>query len=52
MTTLRTTRMLTRYNAWANELLFNAVAQFPPGEAMKKRCSLFSNIVHMLNHNT
>ena len=51
MTTLRTARMLTRYNAWANELTFNAVAQLPPGEAMERRCSLFPNIVHTLNHN-
>ena len=43
--------MLTRYNAWANELMFNAVAQLPPGEAMERRCSLFPNIVHTLNHN-
>lgn len=34
MTTLRTARMLTRYNAWANELMFNAVVQLPPGEAI------------------
>jgi uncharacterized damage-inducible protein DinB len=51
VTTLSTARMLTRYNAWANELTFNAVAQLPPGEAMKQRCSLFPNIVHTLNHN-
>jgi uncharacterized damage-inducible protein DinB len=51
MTTLRAARMLTRYNAWANELMFNAVAQLPPGEAMRQRCSLFPSIVHTLNHN-
>jgi uncharacterized damage-inducible protein DinB len=51
MKTLRTTRMLTRYKAWANELMFNAVVQLPPGEALKQRCSLFPNIVHTLNHN-
>ncbi len=43
--------MLTRYNAWANELMFNAVAQLPPAEATRPRVSLFPNIVHTLNHN-
>jgi uncharacterized damage-inducible protein DinB len=43
--------MLTRYNAWANRLIFDAVAALPEGEAVKPRKSLFKNIVHMLNHN-
>jgi len=43
--------MLTRYNAWANRLIFEAVAALPPGEAEKPRKSLFKNMVHMLNHN-
>jgi len=43
--------MLTRYNAWANRLIFDAVAALPPGEAEKPRKSLFKNMVHMLNHN-
>jgi uncharacterized damage-inducible protein DinB len=51
MTAVRTARMLTRYNAWANRLLFEAVAQLPAGEAAKPRISLFKNIVHTLNHN-
>jgi len=51
MTTLSTARMLARYNAWANRLIFDAVAALPEGEAMKPRKSLFKNIVHMLNHN-
>ncbi|HTP60507.1 MAG TPA: DinB family protein [Burkholderiales bacterium] len=42
---------LTRYNAWANKLIFDAVAALPPGEAEKPRKSLFKNMVHMLNHN-
>ena len=44
-------RMLTRYNAWANRLIFDAVAALPPGEAEKPRVGLFKNMVHMLNHN-
>jgi uncharacterized damage-inducible protein DinB len=44
-------RTLTRYNAWANRLIFEAVAALPPGEAEKPRQGLFKNMVHMLNHN-
>ena len=43
--------MLARYNAWANRMIFEAVAALPPGEAEKLRQSLFRNVVHMLNHN-
>lgn len=51
MTTVSTARMLTRYNAWANKVLFDAVAALPEGEAVKERQSLFRNMVHTLNHN-
>jgi uncharacterized damage-inducible protein DinB len=51
MTTLRTARTLARYNAWANTLIFDAVAALPEGEATKPRTTLFKNIVHTLNHN-
>ena len=51
MITTRTARMLTRYNAWANRLIFDAVAALPAGEATKERQSLFKNMVHTLNHN-
>ena len=44
-------KTLTRYNAWANRLIFDAVAALPPGEAEKPRVGLFKNMVHMLNHN-
>jgi len=43
--------MLTRYNAWANEMMFKAVAALPEGEAVKPRPSVFKNMVHTLNHN-
>ena len=42
---------LARYNAWANELIFAAVAALPEGEAIKPRRSVFKNMVHTLNHN-
>jgi uncharacterized damage-inducible protein DinB len=51
MTAMISHRMLTRYNAWANGLIFDAVAALPPGEAERPRKSLFKNMVHMLNHN-
>jgi uncharacterized damage-inducible protein DinB len=51
MTMLRTVRMLARYNAWANKLIFDAVARLPEGEATQQRPTLFKNMVHTLNHN-
>lgn len=46
-----TASMLARYNAWANALIFEAVAALPAGEATRERQSLFRNMVHTLNHN-
>ena len=51
MITTRSARMLARYNRWANEVFFDAVAALPPDEATKPRQTLFRNIVHTLNHN-
>jgi uncharacterized damage-inducible protein DinB len=51
MTTTRTARRLTRYNAWANKEIFDAVAALPGDEATRPRPSLFKNMVHTLNHN-
>ena len=51
MITSSTARMLARYNAWANNVMFDAVAALPAGEAEKPRTSLFKNMVHTLNHN-
>jgi uncharacterized damage-inducible protein DinB len=50
MITTSTARMLARYNAWADKVMYDAVAALPPGEAEKPRQSLFKNIVHTLNH--
>ena len=47
----RDARTLARYNAWANRLIFEAVAALPEGEATRPRQGLFKNMVHMLNHN-
>lgn len=51
MISTRNARMLTRYNAWANRLTFEAVAALPGDEAIRPRASLFKNMVHTLNHN-
>ena len=51
MITTKTAAMLARYNAWANRVIFDAVAALPPGEAEKPRPTLFRNMVHTLNHN-
>lgn len=47
----RMIRTLTRYNAWADKLMYAAVANLPEGEATKPRETLFRNMVHTLNHN-
>jgi uncharacterized damage-inducible protein DinB len=44
-------RMLARYNAWANDLMFDAVAALPEGEATRERGTLFKSMAHTLNHN-
>jgi uncharacterized damage-inducible protein DinB len=51
MITPKTAGTLARYNAWANRVIFDAVAALPPGEAEKPRATLFRNMVHTLNHN-
>ena len=51
MITTRTAAMLAQYNAWANRLIYDAVAELPAGEATRERKSLFRNMVHTLNHN-
>jgi uncharacterized damage-inducible protein DinB len=49
--TLRTARMLARYNQWTDRLTFDAVAALPGDEATRPRVGLFKTMVHMLNHN-
>jgi uncharacterized damage-inducible protein DinB len=50
MSVLRNIKMLTRYTAWANERLFDALARLPEGEAAAKRPTGFGNMLHTLNH--
>lgn len=51
ITNTKTARMLTRYNAWANTLIFAAVNELPAGEIYKERDTIFKNMVNTLNHN-
>lgn len=44
-----TTRPRARYNAWANKLIFGAVAALPAGEATKERRTLSKTVVRTLN---
>jgi len=50
MSALRNIRMLTRYTAWANARLFDALAGLPEGEPAAKRATGFGNMLHTLNH--
>jgi uncharacterized damage-inducible protein DinB len=50
MITADTARMLTRYKAWASEIVYATVAALPEGEALKPRQTVFQNMVHTLNH--
>ena len=45
-----TARMLTRYNAWADRKIYDAVAALPQGEAEKVRVSLDKSMIHTLHH--
>jgi uncharacterized damage-inducible protein DinB len=50
MSTTRAAIELARYNAWANQVLFDGVAALPPGEANKERPTLFKTMIGTLNH--
>ena len=42
---------MTRYSAWANQLVFEAVSELPPDEVTRPRAGAFRNIAYTLNHN-
>ncbi|MGH8385597.1 MAG: DinB family protein [Pseudomonas sp.] len=50
MINVRTARMLADYRQWANQRLFDNLAQLPPGEVEKERAGIFKNIIGTLNH--
>ncbi|MEO8023840.1 DinB family protein [Polaromonas sp.] len=43
-------RMLTRYAAWANTRLVEAMASLPEGQATAQRATGFGNMANTLNH--
>jgi uncharacterized damage-inducible protein DinB len=47
---LRTLRMMSRYTAWANTRLFDALAALPPGEATARRNQGQHSMVGTLAH--
>ncbi len=50
MSLTRNTRMLLRYNAWANTRLFEALSALPEGTATSPMSTGFGNMVNTLNH--
>ena len=50
MLTTNAARMLARYNAWSNVVLFDAMAALPPGEITKERPTLFKTMIGTMNH--
>ena len=46
----KTVRMLTRYKAWANDLIFSMLRNMPYEEVIRPRQTRFGNMVHTLNH--
>jgi len=47
---MNSARVLVRYKAWANELIFSAVSELSEEEALRQRKTRYRNIVHTLNH--
>jgi uncharacterized damage-inducible protein DinB len=50
MSALRNIRLLTRYSAWANSLLYLALGEVSEDELTKPRQSIFGNLIRLLNH--
>jgi len=50
MSALRNIRLLTRYSAWANSLLYLAIGELPEDELTKPRQIVFGNLIRTLNH--
>jgi uncharacterized damage-inducible protein DinB len=50
MSELQNVQMLSRYGAWANDRLYEALANFPGQELTKSRPIVFGSILRTLNH--
>ncbi|CAE6809804.1 hypothetical protein R69746_05568 [Paraburkholderia aspalathi] len=46
----QTTRILSRYKTWADNVLFDCIEALPPDEAVKTRQTLFKSMIGTLNH--
>jgi uncharacterized damage-inducible protein DinB len=51
MLNTRTACMLAHYKAWADQIMFDAMAALPPAEVVKERQTLFKTMLGTLNHN-
>ena len=50
MSAMRNVRLLTRYAAWANSLLYLTLGELPEEELIKPRQIIFGNLLRTLNH--
>jgi uncharacterized damage-inducible protein DinB len=50
MSSFRHLQMLTRYKAWANDLLFQTISELPESEWIAPRPIIFGSILRTLNH--
>ncbi|OYY57773.1 MAG: damage-inducible protein DinB [Polynucleobacter sp. 24-46-87] len=50
MSATRNIRMLTRYNRWANDMVFNAMIQLPSEDVYRKRAAAFGGMIFTLAH--
>src|SRR5579864_9077904 len=50
MPALRNIRLLARYSAWANSLLYTSLGELPETELTSPRPIVFGNLVRTLNH--
>jgi uncharacterized damage-inducible protein DinB len=50
VSSLKTVRMLTRYAAWANGLLYQTISTLPEVELTKKQSIVFGSLFHTLSH--
>ena len=50
MSALRNIRLLTRYSAWANSLLYLSLGEVPEEELTKPRQIVFGNLIRTMNH--
>ena len=51
MTNINTIQMLARYNAWTNDLIFEAIDKLINDESNKKDIIILNKMVRALNHN-